>query len=145
LQTESALYHDAVRIFASTIRQLDKSEEIIPIRNSCRHPNPWRHGLRIVNFMKVMNITESSKSEHPLITGQLAFNDAGQRIQFHLEVVELNAQGFKKIATWSSNDEEGKLHYTRSSQEVEKQIFESLKNKHFKVASRLGPPFLIQR
>jgi glutamate receptor, ionotropic, invertebrate len=72
-------------------------------------------------------------------------NEEGQRTQFYLEVIELLKDGFKKIATWSSNDGAGSLNYTRSTSEVELQIVESLQNKTFVIAVKLGAPFLLNR
>ena len=54
-QTESALVHDAVRIFARAIRDLDPLEKIEKSRMNCKHPNIWAQGARIVNYMKIVS------------------------------------------------------------------------------------------
>ncbi|XP_055588380.1 glutamate receptor ionotropic, kainate 2-like [Uranotaenia lowii] len=134
VQTESALFNDAVKIFATAIRELDATEEISASRLSCGSKNlrQWPFGLRIINYMKV-------KTEHG-ITGPIIFDDNGQRTFFHLDIIELNKQeGFKKIATW---DPRSGVNYTRSIEDVHLQIVESLQNKTFIVASRIGAPFL---
>lgn len=56
VRTESALFHDAVRMFASSIGELDATQEISATPISCRHPKQWEHGLRIVNYMKVVSL-----------------------------------------------------------------------------------------
>ncbi|XP_040172149.1 glutamate receptor ionotropic, kainate 2-like [Anopheles arabiensis] len=135
VRTESALYNDAVKIYATAIRELDATEEITPARLSCGSKNlrQWPFGLRIVNYMKV-------KTEHG-ITGPIIFDDFGRRAHFHLDIIELSKdEGFKKIATW---DPTHGVNYTRSQGEVYSQIVESLQNKTFIVASRIGAPFLM--
>ncbi|XP_050099710.1 glutamate receptor ionotropic, kainate 2-like isoform X2 [Anopheles aquasalis] len=137
VQTESALYNDAVKIYATAIRELDATEEITPSRLSCGSKNlrQWPFGLRIVNYMKV-------KTEHG-ITGPIIFDDYGRRTHFHLDIIELSKEeGFKKIATW---DPTHGVNYTRSQGEVYSQIVESLQNKTFIVASRIGAPFLMHK
>ncbi|XP_039444808.1 glutamate receptor ionotropic, kainate 2 [Culex pipiens pallens] len=134
VRTESALYNDAVKIYATAIRELDATEEITPSRLSCGSKNlrQWPFGLRIVNYMKV-------KTEYG-ITGPIIFDDNGRRTHFQLDIIELHQQeGFKKIAIW---DPRGGINYTRSIDEVHLQIVESLQNKTFIVASRIGAPFL---
>ncbi|XP_053678386.1 glutamate receptor ionotropic, kainate 2-like [Anopheles nili] len=135
VHTESALYNDAVKIYATAIRELDATEEITPSRLSCGSKNlrQWPFGLRIINYMKV-------KTEHG-ITGPIIFDDFGRRAHFHLDIIELSKdEGFKKIATW---DPTHGVNYTRSQGEVYSQIVESLQNKTFIVASRIGAPFLM--
>lgn len=70
------------------------------------------------------------------------FNDDGKRTFFQLEITELSRDGFKKIGTW---DPENQVIYTRSLGEAYDQVIESLQNKTFVVASRLGVPFLSKR
>uniref|UniRef100_A0A8W7Q0Q4 Glutamate receptor 1 n=1 Tax=Anopheles coluzzii TaxID=1518534 RepID=A0A8W7Q0Q4_ANOCL len=135
VHTESALYNDAVKIYATAIRELDATEEITPSKLSCGSKNlrQWPFGLRIINYMKV-------KTEHG-ITGPIIFDDFGRRAHFHLDIIELSKdEGFKKIATW---DPTHGVNYTRSQGEVYSQIVESLQNKTFIVASRIGAPFLM--
>ncbi|XP_053682747.1 glutamate receptor ionotropic, kainate 2-like [Sabethes cyaneus] len=137
VSTEAALYNDAVKIFATAIRELDATEEITPSKLSCGNKNlrQWPFGLRIVNYMKV-------KTEHG-ITGPIIFDDDGRRTYFQLDIIELNQhEGFKKIATW---DPRNGVNYTRSQEDVHQQIVESLQNKTFIVASRLGAPFLMMK
>jgi glutamate receptor, ionotropic, invertebrate len=93
--------------------------------------------MRIVNFMKVKSMQG--------ITGEVVLGEEGRRSQFHLEVIELLKDGYKKIATWSANDGAGSLNYTRTTSEVEMQIVESLQNKTFVVSVKLGAPFLLNR
>lgn len=124
---------------------------------------PWQHGNRIANYMRLVRIRKRQKptaqffcgdinnsinivflfqkTEHG-ITGQIVFNDEGQRTHFYLEITELSKDGFKRIGIW---DPVTGVNYTRSSGEAYTQIIESLQEKNFLVASRLGAPFLMLR
>lgn len=73
------------------------------------------------------------------MTGRIIFDDDGRRTDFYMEVLELNQDGFKKIATW---DPIAGINYTRSQSEVYSQITQSLQNKTVIVAARLGMPYL---
>lgn len=79
------------------------------------------------------------KSGHG-ITGPITFDAEGHRTHFNLEIIELSKEGFKRIGTWDPIHD---INYTRSQSEVESQIVESLQNKTFIVASRVGAPFLM--
>lgn len=47
---------DAVRIFATAVRELDSTEEIEATKINCKHPVPWQHGNRIANYMRIVRI-----------------------------------------------------------------------------------------
>lgn len=73
------------------------------------------------------------------MTGRIIFNEEGHRSDFYLEVLELDQDGFKKIAIWDPKDG---INYTRSQSDVYSQITQSLHNKTIIVAARLGMPYL---
>lgn len=54
LQTETIVVHDAVRIFAAAIREMHSEDEVIPTQMSCKQISEWRHGPRIVEYMKMV-------------------------------------------------------------------------------------------
>lgn len=76
------------------------------------------------------------------VSGEIVFSEDGKRTHFSLEITELSKEGFKKIGTW---DPVHGVNYTRSLGEAYDQIVESLQNKEFVVASRIGAPFLMAR
>lgn len=76
------------------------------------------------------------------MSGEMLFDEHGQRIHFQIDIVELSKDGFKKIAKWIPV--EG-IIYTRPIGEADSLIIESLQNKTFKVVSRIGQPFLMMR
>lgn len=74
------------------------------------------------------------------MTGRIVFDDDGKRKDFYMEILELNGEGFKKIATLDPKN----LHfnYTRTQEEVYSQFTQSLQNKTLVVAVRTGMPYL---
>ncbi|KAG5684283.1 hypothetical protein PVAND_013519 [Polypedilum vanderplanki] len=134
VMTETGLYHDAVRLFAAAVRELDATEEIETEKIDCKDPAIWEHGKRIVEYMRLR--TDNG------ITGRIIFNEEGKRTHFQLEITELSKDGFKKIGTW---DPENQVSYTRSLDEAEAQVIEALQNKTFVVVSRIAAPFLDYR
>lgn len=73
------------------------------------------------------------------MTGRIVFDNQGRRDNFYMEILELNKDGFTKIATW---DAIAGINYTRSQTEVDSQVIQSLQNKTIIVAARLGKPYL---
>lgn len=55
-QTESIVVHDAVKIFATALREMHSEDEVITQHMSCQQPSEWRHGLRIVEYMKMVSV-----------------------------------------------------------------------------------------
>lgn len=74
------------------------------------------------------------------MTGRIVFDDNGRRKDFYMEILELNQEGFKRIATLDPKDLH--INYTRSEAEVYSQVTQSLQNKTVIVAVRTGMPFL---
>lgn len=74
------------------------------------------------------------------MTGRIIFDDNGRRKDFYMEILELNQEGFKKIATLDPKDLH--INYTRTEAEVYSQVTMSLQNKTMIVAARTGEPWL---
>lgn len=74
------------------------------------------------------------------MTGRIVFDDNGRRKDFYMEILELNQEGFKKIATLDPKDLH--INYTRTEAEIYSQTSQSLQNKTLIVAVRTGMPFL---
>lgn len=142
VRTEAALFHDAAKYFASALREFHVSvREVQPRALRCDGGGGgggggggrrWEQGRHILAAMD-QRTDEGA-------TGRLVFDDGGRRADFYVEMLELNADGFKKIATW---DRIGGLNYTRSQSEVYTQIQQSLQNKTVIVAARIGKPWLM--
>lgn len=124
--------NDAVRVFASTLREFNALKELQPTSLRCTHVNRWNQGIQILRLM-------DQKTEEGM-TGRIIFNEAGRRADFYLEILELHQEGLRKIATYDPITDQ--LTYARSPTEVFSEISKSLQNKTVIVAARLGMPFL---
>lgn len=69
-------------------------------------------------------------------------NTTGERLNFNVTIMELSKSGFNSIAKW---DPETGFHYVRSANEVSDLLAEKWQNKTFRVVSRIGAPYLIER
>lgn len=69
----------------------------------------------------------------------MIFDDDGFRGDFYIEVIELGADGFQKIAKWDMKD---KLVNTRTEDETTSQLTQSLHNRTIVVSARLDEPWL---
>ena len=92
VQTETALVHDAVQVFAAALRSLDSSQEISLQPLSCSGDNTWQHGNSLINYMKLVEIRG--------LTGLVKFDQYGLRTDFTLDIVELHKSGLEKVGTW---------------------------------------------
>lgn len=74
------------------------------------------------------------------MTGRIIFDNKGRRKDFYMEILELNMEGFQKIATLDPKDLH--INYTRTEAEVYTQVSHALQNKTLIVAAKIGMPFL---
>jgi hypothetical protein len=154
-KTEAALYHDAVKLFATSLKELDISEHIYPKKISCKHPTMWAQGVGLASYFRKKNEdgitgvsgfnTQGKKlkiSNLKFLFLTFSFSCLGQRSHFHGEIIELDKNGFKPIANWDPIDG---ISYVRSPIETQTKIVVSLQNKNFVIVSKLGEPFLMER
>lgn len=152
VSTEAAMWHDAVHVFALTVREFDVTHAEIRVPRQLRcgvgGGAMWEQGQQILQHMDL-------KTEHGL-SGRIVFDDSDEaeraaqrdggdvgRTDFFVEVLELTAENaLHRIATWSPD---GGVAYTRTQTEVYEQITHSLQNKTIVVAARLGEPYLRMR
>lgn len=77
------------------------------------------------------------------ITGLVTVdNTTGERINFNVEIMELSNSGFNSIATWTP---ESGFVYARTANQVSDILAEKWQNKTFRVVSRIGAPFLVEK
>ncbi|KAG4075844.1 hypothetical protein HA402_003670 [Bradysia odoriphaga] len=135
IKTETALFYDAVQTF---LIAFNESNAIVPIRAQqlkCDQNYKWNQGPQLIKALK--------EKTHRGMTGRICFDNDGHRTDFHMEVLELSKEGFKKIAILEPQTME--IAYTRTSAEVHSQVAQSLQNKTVIVGSITGPPFLIKK
>ncbi|XP_046399076.1 glutamate receptor ionotropic, kainate 2-like isoform X1 [Ischnura elegans] len=134
VKTETALMYDAVRLFARAFVEMNRSSPINTTHLSCDDPGKWEPGYKLINYMKFMELSG--------LTGYVRFDVDGRRVDFPLDIIELDRNGFVKTGLW---DYRTGINYTRTEDEKLSIISESLQNKTFVVSSRLGAPFLMER
>lgn len=66
----------------------------------------------------------------------------GERKNFNVEIMELSNSGFNNIAKWNASSG---YHYIRSPNDVSDLLAEKWQNKTFRVVSRIGAPYLIEK
>lgn len=77
------------------------------------------------------------------ISGQIEINNVtGERTNFNVDIMELSNSGFSIIAKWNADTG---FDYVRSANEVSDLLAEKWQNKTFKVVSRIGAPYLIEK
>lgn len=50
------MWKDAVRLFATAVRELDATEEIEVTKIDCQEPELWEHGKRIAEYMRLVSV-----------------------------------------------------------------------------------------
>ncbi|XP_037042024.1 glutamate receptor ionotropic, kainate 2-like [Bradysia coprophila] len=131
IQTDAALIHDSVKMFANVATEID---ELNPVPLRCNGKNSWSQGEDI---MKAFDEKTNNG-----ITGRILFDEVGHRSHFTMDVLEMSKTGFRKIAYWDSTQG---VTLTRDLSEVYSKISESLHNKTVIVATIFGMPFFKNR
>lgn len=53
-QTESAIVHDAVKLFATVLREMPEEMEVLTERLSCQEEREWHYGQIITDAIKIV-------------------------------------------------------------------------------------------
>ncbi|KAK7863966.1 hypothetical protein R5R35_000081 [Gryllus longicercus] len=134
VRTETALMYDAALFYHHALVKLNasNSEQLLSAEPAeCRLPlRRYSPGLLLSSYMM--------GTEKLGTTGTLRVDSHGRRKDFSLQVVELSKEGFNETGKW----ELGGYYTTRSSQDLDSQITESLQSKLIIVSSRIGGAFL---
>lgn len=69
-------------------------------------------------------------------------NTTGERTYFNVEIMELSNSGFNSIAKWNSITG---YKYARTAVEFSDLLAEKWQNKTFRVVSRIGAPYLVEK
>ncbi|XP_044740754.1 glutamate receptor ionotropic, kainate 2-like [Chrysoperla carnea] len=130
IPTELALMYDAVDVFYQGLKMADsiKFEKVI-----C---NPgidtWTDGEAFYDVLK--------KVKSDGLSGPIQFDENGYRTDFTLQILDISDDGFRPIGTW---DPANGVRRTISEEDSLAQYSAALRNKTFKVASRIGEPYLM--
>ncbi|XP_076034612.1 glutamate receptor ionotropic, kainate 2-like isoform X3 [Oratosquilla oratoria] len=134
LETEVALMYDAVQLFAKALHDLHRSRHIDLTRLECDGDATWVHGNSLINYMKWVEING--------LTGLIKFDTEGFRRDVTLEIVEMTKDGLVRVGRW---DPTNGANYTRTYQEVQQGIVESLQNKTLIISTILADPYTMLR
>ncbi|XP_068247412.1 glutamate receptor ionotropic, kainate 2-like isoform X2 [Palaemon carinicauda] len=134
LKTEVALMYDAVQLFAKALDDLDRSRHIDVTPLDCDGDNTWVHGNSLINYMKWVQVNG--------LTGLIKFDTEGFRRDVELEIIELTKEGLNRVGRWDPNTG---ANYTRSYNDVQQGIVQSLQNKTLIITSVLASPYTMLR
>lgn len=95
LTTKVALMYDAVRLFATALRDLQPNNgpkiQVRPL--SCETEEPWSQGNSFVKYMRMINVQG--------LTGNIRFNPNGHRTDMKLSILEITHNGFREAGEWT--------------------------------------------
>jgi hypothetical protein len=55
IRLKNEMFVDAVRMFATSVRELEETDPIEPTEISCKKPSEWEQGSRLLNFMRLVS------------------------------------------------------------------------------------------
>ncbi|XP_072932697.1 glutamate receptor ionotropic, kainate 2-like isoform X2 [Epargyreus clarus] len=135
ITVEAALASDAAKLITSAVESAPDEFKIEAQKIQCDTESQWELGEEFTNHLLTHPITG--------ITDKITLdNTTGERTNFNVEIMELSNSGFNSIAKW--NAKTGFL-YARSPNDVSNILAEKWQNKTFRVVSRIGAPYLIER
>lgn len=134
VKTETALMYDAVLLYVEAVALLNTSARIYQQRLDCSESSKWSSGLGISNFMHLKKVRG--------MTGDIELNNNGRRDTFSVDAVEYSRKGFRNIGTW---DPLSRYVNTRSYEDLETQISDTMGLRPMIVTSRIGEPYLMER
>ncbi|XP_047537910.1 glutamate receptor ionotropic, kainate 2-like [Vanessa atalanta] len=135
ITVEAALASDAARLLTDAIESAPDGFKIEAQGIECNSDTKWEVGEEFHNHLLTNPITG--------ITGFITIdNTTGERTNFNVEIMELSNSGFNSIAKWTA--ESGFVPF-RTANEVSDLLAEKWQNKTFRVVSRIGAPYLVEK
>ncbi|OWA54135.1 Glutamate receptor ionotropic, kainate 2 [Hypsibius exemplaris] len=92
ITTEQALFYDGVMILAKALRNSDVSD-LHPVRVSCEDDLSWAQGRSLID--------QIAQTELRGLSGRLKFDENRTRTDFHLDIVQILANGPQEVGTWN--------------------------------------------
>lgn len=102
--------------------------------HDCENEEKWEYGGEILNRLRQYRKETS-------LTGKLSFDENGNRVDYALDIVELNSKNVRRLAVWNS-ERPYSLDITVSEDESRQEKLQSLSEMEFIVSSRIGAPYL---
>jgi len=134
LYSDNALIHDAVRVYAKALDDLDALEDMELQPLSCDAGVPWDDGNKVLSYIKEV--------EYFGLTGEITFDEDGFRTHFMLDLMEKFHNRMKKTAIWT---EKGGVNYTLTASEMVGQRIEKLANKTLMVTTTTNDPYVMHK
>ncbi|XP_013173673.1 PREDICTED: glutamate receptor ionotropic, kainate 2-like [Papilio xuthus] len=135
ITVEAALASDAATLITDAFKTAPEGFTIEPQELECNSESQWEVGEEFLDHL-LMNPTFG-------ITDKIVLdNTTGERTYFNVEIMELSNSGFNSIAKWNSITG---YKYARSAVEVSDLLAEKWQNKTFRVVSRIGAPYLVEK
>lgn len=132
LTTKVALMYDAVRLFATALRDLQPNNgpkiQVRPL--SCETEEPWSQGNSFVKYMRMINIQG--------LTGNIRFNPNGHRTDMKLTVMEITHNGLREAGEWTMH---GGINITTNYSRQLEEARLHLMNKTLIVTTLVQPPY----
>lgn len=138
MSAEAAVLYDSVFVFADALHNLYKDIDspraatmLKPRSLSCDGEAKWKTGL---------NITEMAikRTKYGRKTGFISIGEDKNR-DFQFDIMNIQAGRTSKIGEWRN----GELKISRNEKELNSSLTEAVKNKVFKVSTRVGPPYIM--
>nr|XP_037875292.1 glutamate receptor ionotropic, kainate 2 [Bombyx mori] len=135
ITVETALASDAARLITDAVESAPEEFKIEAKPIECGSEDKWEIGEDFLNHIltnPIVGITNTITVD----------NTTGDRTKFNVEILELSNSGFASIAQWNSDTN---FVYFRTDSESKERLAEKWQNKTFKVVSRIGAPYLVER
>jgi len=134
LFSENAFVHDAVRVYAKALNDLDSLQdmEITPL--SCEAGAAWDDGEKVLGYIKEV--------EYVGLTGEIKFDSEGFRTKFPLDLMEKVHNRLKKTAVWT---EAGGVNYTLTATEMIGQTVTKLQNTTLRITTTTNDPYVMKK
>jgi len=134
LFTENAFVHDAVRVYAKALNDLDSLQEMEIQPLSCDDGQAWEDGEKVLGYIKEV--------EYVGLTGEIKFDSEGFRRKFPLDLMEKVRNRLKKTAIWT---EAGGVNYTLTATEMIGQAVMKLQNKTLRIVTTTNDPYVMHK
>lgn len=134
ITTNAALVYDALYMFAQTLNDLDRSQEISLGSFSCSNPQPWAFGNSVINYLRMTNMEG--------LSGLIEFDEMGKRTNFQLDLVDFKRDSLVKVGWWSP---ETNVNITQDYSKTYDDVIHSLENRTLRVTTLVNSPYTIMK
>lgn len=134
LSTEYSMMSDAISLIAYSLDELlsetNAGYRMTPSITDCSSNEPWPYGGILMDIFK-------RSERYGGYTGDIKFDQFGQRVDFNLEYILHKNNTFKRVGTWSLKD-----NISDKSRSAFDFGLQAIKNKTLKVTIAKSPPYV---